>query len=304
MTEIEKINYQIESSCGELLDVNRFSSGNPGSTPKALVQILHGMEEHKERYDDFAAFLVKNGYDVLIHDHLGHGKSVSPAHPLGDMVSFDVIMKDIDLVRKSAAFDGRYICFGHSMGSFLARIYASIQKTDQLIACGTGQNSRLAPLVLKFLLLFQPRRTPLYRIQKLVTGPMSKTFQTPADWISYDRENQNRYLGDPLCGKPFTAEGYRVLADIIIRLNRTSVCRECTADRILLISGQDDPVGSFGIGVKIVEKKYLFFGKQVETVLYEGMTHEILNETERSRVYADVLHFLDSSVVERGGEGE
>lgn len=104
-------NYTVKSSSGENLAVNYYEA----ISPKGLIQILHGMQEHKERYCHFAEFLAANGYSVLIHDHLGHGKSISEVHPLGDMVSFEAVLNDIELVRQSAKFSGQYICFGHSM---------------------------------------------------------------------------------------------------------------------------------------------------------------------------------------------
>lgn len=316
---VKTSNYQVKSSSGELLDVQLYEA----EEPRGLVHILHGMEEHKERYEEFALFLVRSGFSVLTHDHLGHGKSISPAHPIGDMIGFDYVLRDIDLVRRSAtaeegsaegksAEEGHagksaergsarlascpYICFGHSMGSFLARIYASKYKVDLLIACGTGQNSGIMAALLKFVVFFQKPGVPLYHIQKMVTGPMGKAFDTPADWLSYNKENQERYLSDPLCGRPFTKAGYRTLADIVRHLNRTGVFRDCTADHILLISGEDDPVGNFGKGVRAAEARYRRFGKDVRAILYPNMTHEILNETDKHSVYSDVLDFLTASL--------
>ena len=43
---------------------------------KAVVQLVHGMVEHIERYDEFATRLTMKGYLVIGYDHLGHGASV------------------------------------------------------------------------------------------------------------------------------------------------------------------------------------------------------------------------------------
>ena len=281
-------NYKVMSSAGVMLDVNYYEAEGA----KGLVQILHGMQEHKQRYDGFARFLAENGYSVLVHDHLGHGKSVSEDHPLGDMVSFDNVVKDIDLVRRSVDFSGEYICFGHSMGSFLARIYSALYPVDRLIASGTGQTPTLLAGLLKILLKFDKSGVPLPHIQKLVLGPMGKKFKDPADWLSYNRENQRLYAADPLCGQPFTREGYETLMDILIVLNRPSTYRDCRAKSILLISGEDDPVGDFGKGVKAAEDSYRRSRKKVRSIIYKGMTHEILNETEADKVRADIMAFL------------
>lgn len=281
-------NYTVKSSTGETLDVNYYESSNS----KSLIQILHGMQEYKERYNDFAEFLVANGYNVLIHDHLGHGKSISAAHPLGDMVAFDAVVKDIDLVRKSVDFSGEYICFGHSMGSFLARIYSSKYSVDRLIVSGTGQTPSILATFMQSFLRFQKPGVPLPKIQKILMGPMGKRFDNPADWLSLDKENQQAYADDPLCGQPFTREGYRVLLDIVKNLNKKETYRDCSAKSILMISGEKDPVGNFTKGVKKAEAKYKSFGKQVKTIFYKNMSHEILNETEHQTVYQDILDFL------------
>lgn len=283
-------NYTVKSSSGENLAVNYYEA----ISPKGLIQILHGMQEHKERYCHFAEFLAANGYSVLIHDHLGHGKSISEVHPLGDMVSFEAVLNDIELVRQSANFSGQYICFGHSMGSFLARIYAAMHPTDTLIACGTGQTPSIIATSLKGLLHFQKSGIPLPAMQKILTGSLSKRFSNPMDWLSLNKENQEAYVNDALCGKPFTKEGYSTLLDIVIKLNNKATYRDCTAQSILLISGEKDPVGNFTKGVKAAEARYKRHGKKVKTIFYKNMSHEILNEADKQIVYRDVLNFLQN----------
>lgn len=286
---MNKTNYQVKSTASQMLDVYYYEAENP----RALVQILHGMQEHKERYDEFAKFLVEQGYSILIHDHLGHGRSISDRHPLGDMVSFSHVLRDIDVVRHSVDFKGKYILFGHSMGSFLARIYASQHKVDKLIACGTGQNSDLPAKAAKLLLKLKKTGLPLPEIQDMIMKRMEKHFEHPFDWLSYNKENQRAYIADPLCGEPFTREGFTTLLDIAIELNKTETYKHCSAKSILLISGEDDPVGDFGKGINYAEEKYRRYGKEVRTILYPNMSHEILNENEKYKVYEDVLVFLN-----------
>ncbi len=288
---MKKTDYRVKSSSGQQLAVTHYKSGK---SALGLVQLLHGMQEHRGRYAEFAGFLAENGFDVLAHDHLGHGESIGKAHPLGDMVSFENVLTDIDIVRRSANFDGRYICFGHSMGSFLARIYAVHSRMDALIACGTGQTPSIQSIAMKIILAFCKRGVPLRGIQMMVLGNLVKEFEKPMDWLSYNNENQAAYVSDPLCGNPFTREGYKALFDILLALNKKEIYRDCAAEKILLISGEKDPVGEFGKSVKKAEKLYREHGKNVRTILYKGMTHEILNETEKLSVYEDILNFLTS----------
>ncbi|MDO5018581.1 MAG: alpha/beta fold hydrolase [Lagierella massiliensis] len=282
-------NYKVESSCGIDLDVNYYEERGD----KGLIQILHGMQEHKERYDEFAKYLVERGYRVVIHDHLGHGKSISSKHPLGDMVSLYNLIEDIHIVRNKFSFDDNYICLGHSMGSFLARIYASKYPVKTLILSGTGSPSSVQSRLLKILLKFQNRKIPLENIQRLVVGPYEKHFKNPMDWLSLNRENQFSYAKDPLCGKPFTREGYEVLGDIVINLNKTDTFKKCTSDKIFLISGESDPVGDFGKGVNKVYKSYKNIDRELSLKIYQNMSHEILNEINNIEVYKDILKFLE-----------
>lgn len=283
-------NYKIKSSSGESLDVNYYEQKNS----KSLVQILHGMQEHKERYKDFAEFLFENGFSVIVHDHLGHGKSVSAKHPLGDMVSFDNIIEDVHLVRQSVDFAGEYISFGHSMGSFIARIYTALYPADKLIASGTGQTPSFLASIVQALLQFYKSGVPLPSIQKILMDRMNRGFKNPDDWLSFNKENQRQYRADKLCGKPFTKEGYTTLLEIVKVLNKTETYKNCSAKKILLVAGEKDPVGNFGKGVQTAEKKYKNFAKDVQTIFYKNMSHEILNEDDKFSVYDDILKFLEN----------
>ena len=70
---------------------------------------------------------------------------------------------------------------------------------------------------------------------------------------------------------------------------------------ILLISGDMDPVGGMGKGVRKVDRFLESSGhSHVTFKLYPGARHEILNETNRQEVYDDVLLFLEA--VAAGGE--
>lgn len=288
--KMEKINYKVKSSSGVMLDVKYYKA----EISKGILQICHGMQEHKERYDNFAKFLVDNGYDVLIHDHLGHGKSINEEHPLGDLVSAKNLIEDIDMVRQSVDVKGSYFILGHSMGSFLARIYSSRQKVDRLIACGTGQPSTIQAKLLEGILLTQKRDIPLDSIQRLVMNPLEKEFDNPMDWISINKKNQIEYENDPLCGKSFTRSGYKSLMDIVLTLNNDDTFKNCSANKILLISGERDPLGNFTKDILKIEKRYKEEGKDVKTIFYENMSHEILNEVENQKVYNDILDFLKS----------
>ena len=70
--------------------------------PRGLIQLVHGMSEHVERYVDFAAYLCSQGFAVCANDHVGHGKSVSCEEDLGHMPlrgGADILVADVHELR-------------------------------------------------------------------------------------------------------------------------------------------------------------------------------------------------------------
>ncbi len=66
---------------------------------------------------------------------------------------------------------------------------------------------------------------------------------------------------------------------------------------VFIVSGEDDPVGDLGEGVKKVYQKFLQAGmKDVSCKLYKNDRHEILNVTDREQVYADLLGWMQKRI--------
>ena len=129
----------------------------PEGEPKAIFQIVHGIAEFVERYDDFANFLTKQGYVVVAEDHMGHGQSINGEGIQGYFHGgwFAAVEDTYQLLTmtKREYPNLPYILFGHSMGSFMARTilyrYPDSGITAAII-CGTGWQPRLAmPAVIK-----------------------------------------------------------------------------------------------------------------------------------------------------------
>lgn len=100
-----------------------------GVNVKAVVQLVHGMCDHKERYYPFIEFLNNHGYVCVIHDHRGHGASVLTSHDLGYFyrAGYKGMIEDVhmvgDVLRKQYP-DVPFILLGHSMGSMVVRSFA------------------------------------------------------------------------------------------------------------------------------------------------------------------------------------
>ena len=272
---------------------------------KGVFQIAHGVSEYIDRYDDFARFLASNGYVVCGNDHLGHGLSAESEADLGFFADEDGDLRMVDdmhiltLIMKKRNPDLPYYLFGHSMGSFCARCYAAAfgRELCGLILCGTGElpaSSVVLEGPIRFLCKrFGPRAEVSNALFDKVSTIGIKNKKTDKDWLSQNEENVMNYLADPLCGGALKLGGIR---DLISLANSA-----CSTDwpylvpqdlPILLISGAKDPVGFNGRGVIAVCDNLETAGNLPEVILYPGDRHEILNEEDHEKVYADVLKWL------------
>ncbi len=281
-------------------------------TPIGIVQLTHGMAEHIARYDDFARFLASNGFVVCGHDHLGHGKSIKERSQIGFMGECNGDKRLVDdmhiltKIMKKRNPDIPYFLFGHSMGSFCARVYAGHfgYELDGLIICGTGSVPSIINAAVDGIDALVNKYGPTRRIDGM-GDIMNKGFSmisddksNPLAWISENADNRLAYSNDELCGFTYTLAGYRDIYNLM-----REACDEFWAYRlpeelkIMVISGAKDPVGMNGKGVLAVADQLAGAGFEPTTILYPGMRHEILNETEKEVVYNDVLKFLQSTYI-------
>lgn len=73
--------FYFKSSTGKDLYAKKWYDENL-TQYKAVIQLVHGMEEYISRYDEFANYLAEKGFMVVGHDHIGHGKSVKDDNEL------------------------------------------------------------------------------------------------------------------------------------------------------------------------------------------------------------------------------
>lgn len=281
------------------------------ATPRGIVQIAHGMAEHIERYDDFARFLAGKGFIVGGYDHLAHGNSISddvswggldPREGANHLIEDVHRMRSLMLARTPAGLP--YFVFGHSMGSYVMRDYIARhgEGLAGAVLCGTGYvapgTSAAGNMLARAIAALRGKDYKSKLLDHLVVDSFNKAVenaQTTADWISTNKDNVAAYLADEKSGFSFGAGGYATL---------TALTREACAPAtfrsiphglpLLFIAGAEDPVGSMGEGVRKVAQMAREAGvRDVEVKIYDGMRHEILNETEHMRVYDDVVTWLD-----------
>lgn len=278
-------------------------------TPVGVFQIAHGVSEHIGRYDEFARYLASNGFIVCGNDHLGHGKSVNTVSELGyidpnDGWKFMIAdMHALYHIMHKRHPELPYFMFGHSMGSFCARIYSAAYGDDLAgaIYCGTGQLPQGLFLLkdpLNFILDKLPPDSANDTMSVLFgkfSGKLMYGEDDPRAWISKNKENRECYNSDPLSGFPLKPGGMKNLIALALKSSEPDWASKLPEHfPVMLISGAKDPVGFSGRGVLNVADELVKVDIDPTVILYPGDRHEILNEDDRETVYADVLKWLRS----------
>lgn len=285
----------------------------PCAQPLGVVQLCHGMCEHIGRYDEFARYLNSNGFAVVGNNHLGHGASLMDGQfgYFGAPGSYNNLVEDLELLRRRAVqlYPGLpYVLFGHSMGSFIARLYAARygQHLSGAVFCGTSGSNPLAAIGLALARTVCALRGPRYvshMLERIAGTDNLKRIpnaRTSSDWLSRDESRVDAFIADPLCGFTFTCSAYCELARMLDNVSDDAWYHALPADLpILLISGEADPVGKWGQGVRQVYDRLRAAGvNDVELRLYPDARHELLNELNRDEVFGDVLAFINSHIQE------
>ncbi len=281
----------------------------PEGDAKAVVQIVHGMQEHRKRYDDFANYLKDHGYVVVTFDLPGHGESVKEGNPLGYfgedggwdhlIDSAYQLMKDV----KKEYSDLNYYILGHSMGSMVSRCFIQTYdgEIDGLILSGAPTYNKAAKsgvTVAKSVRAIKGKKGLSKMLDNLATGGFNKGIKdarTELDWLSYNPDNVDAYIADELCGVPFTVQGYIDELEGMIRMADVRKYQVANKDLpIYFFGGEDDPCigGHKGLSHSVQTLKDAGYN-DIETRLYPGMRHETLNEKEHQKVYCDVLEWLN-----------
>lgn len=281
----------------------------PEGTPRAIIQLVHGMAEHIARYDATAKRLNEAGFAVVGHTHLGHGDRAQLLGWFAARDGWDALVSDVHALRTrtQAAYPGvPYFLLGHSMGSFVVRTYCQREQTglSGVILSGTGH---FEPIILNAGLLLANLQCLLggeKKPSKLLEGMSFAGYndafapaRTAYDWLSKDSAIVDRYVADPYCGFPFTAGGYRDLFRGLKHLYPKNLHTMAMDVPIRLFSGADDPVGARGAGVRATEQELQAAGVKTVTVqLYPAGRHEMLNELECATVWDDLIAWIDANL--------
>ncbi len=278
---------------------------------RGVVQIIHGMLEHIDRYDSFAAQFAAQGYAVYGHSHLGHGHSVNERYPRGyfgkQNKTGSVFREDAyqvtDLIKEKHP-GVPIVLFGYSMGSFVCRTCIGERGNDYAAAiiCATGgENAALKAGILgaKALSLVQGK-APGRQINRILFRQfLARTeHRTNIDWLSTNEQHVSSAQIDPLSQFIFSNQGFYDLFTLNEYAVSKTIYNGTPKDLpILLISGADDPVGEYGALVQGTYDRYLQTGHtDVHMKLYPGRRHEIHLDPGGADVINDFLAFLNERI--------
>ena len=283
-----------------------------GEYPRAVLQIVHGMSEYVDRYEDFAKYLTQNGFAVIGNDHLGHGQSVKSDDDLGYFAEKDgdkIVIEDLHsvlLFAKDKWLGVPTFILGHSMGSFFVRQFLTKYsvEVDGAIIMGTGFiPDAAAKIGMSVSSLICKTKGEKYRskmLEDLTLGSNNKPFapnRTADDWLSRDEKVVDDYIADKLCGFRFTAKAYndffKIIHSLATNKNANGIAKTLP---ILITSGEVDPVGG-----KTACEKLLFKYESAKIVdtslkLYPNDRHEILNELDKQTVYSNIADWMISKL--------
>jgi alpha-beta hydrolase superfamily lysophospholipase len=278
--------------------VEVFSRWWPIDEPKGVVLIAHGASEHSGRYDRFARALNAAGYGAVAIDHRGHGRTgAATGRGLMGPSGGHAVIDDLDELRGAIDGEAPLFLFGHSMGSMIGLAYLTEHSTGLAggVLCGFAADvsdaGAFVPALQEVADAGQ-RDEPAVGLLAAYNAPFEPA-RTPYDWLSRDPAEVDLYVDDPLSGddNPLT---YGYVLDLFAVLAPAIGCLGAITCPVLVIAGDQDPAAAMGAHPTRLAEALRAEGVDVDLTLYPGARHELLNETNRDEVTADIVAWLDA----------
>ncbi|WP_409323753.1 alpha/beta hydrolase [Staphylococcus caprae] len=282
-----------------------------------IVHLFHGMAEHMDRYDELVYALNLQGYDVLRHNHRGHGKDIDEVER-GHFDNMSQIVDDAYEIVETlygSQLSIPYIVLGHSMGSIIARLFVVRypEFANGLILTGTGMFPKWkgipATFALKLITVILGKRRRVKWVNNLVNKSFNKRIENPeteSDWISTKRDEVDKFVQDEYCGFRVSNQLiYQTVKYMMLTTERKSLEKLNKHLPILLISGKEDPFGDYGKGIRQLGKLYKKSGINHVTVqLYKNKRHEILFEDDYQMTWQHMFEWIEKQILKKNKESE
>ncbi|MCL6414630.1 lysophospholipase [Aestuariirhabdus sp. Z084] len=283
-------------------------SWDPPSNPKGVIQITHGMAEHSQRYAALAAELQGAGFVVITHDHRGHGLAAQPQGHFCDSDGWERVCDDLRQVHQWAQRqfpDLPLILLGHSMGSYISLGYL-MRNPLPLAGCvlsGSNYGSpalyRLARMIARIERWRLGPSAPSKVMDRLGFGAFNRAFKpnrTEFDWLSRDPDQVDRYIADPLCGFPCSAQLWIDMLGGLLEITDPAQLANVPNIPLHVIGGSRDPVSAPNGLPDLFKALNSDQRDRVSLKLYEEARHELLNESNRDEVINELLQWIGTTL--------
>ncbi|MDH0646473.1 lysophospholipase [Pseudomonas sp. GD03858] len=283
----------------------------PATPVKAVVLLAHGMAEHAGRYQRLGHALNEAGYALFAPDLRGHGRTAE----LGCLGLFarkngwNAVVNDLGLLAQHIGqqFPGTPLfLFGHSMGSYIAQAYLLHHSASLQGAVLSGSNFqsptlyRAARLIARFETWRQGPLGKSALIDWLSFGSFNKAFRpnrTAFDWLSRDDAEVDKYVADPLCGFRCSNQLWLDLLHGLAQISQARHLAQIDPNLPILVTGGEcDPVSAGKRLTDLANALRATGNRHVQLHVYPGARHEVLNETHRDEVSADIIAWLEQAL--------
>lgn len=277
--------------------------------PKGVVQILHGMTSHMQRYRELGEILNGYGYIAFGDDHRPHGETAGP-DKLGKATKtnfFENVNDEIEITKMlKERFRGLPVhLFAHSYGSFLAQAYLTKDTSllSSVILSGSsymgGKKLGFGKLLTSLQRLKYKMDEPNLMMFNMTFAANNKHFEGEGvlnSWLNRDSKQVELYNNDPYCNFYMSHGFYYSMMRGLYNAYRKTALDSISKDLpIFIISGSQDPLGGMGKKIAKLYKVYKDLGLNVGFRLYEGARHELTSDPQKDEIIKDMVAFFDEN---------
>lgn len=279
----------------------------PEDSPRAVIQLAHGMCGCKERYMPMMEYMSRRGIACIAGDHRGHGASVKSREDLGYMYDggYHAMVSDMMMITSWAhdRFPGvPLFLLGHSMGSMAARAYAKYDDSSisGLILCGSpswNPMSYVGRALAGFMCMIGLSHYRMSASQRMASDRYNRKFASEGyqAWTCSDPVQRKSFQENPLCNFSMTANGsYNLMGLMVEVYGGGDWAMKNPGMPVVFISGEDDPMM---LSEKRFHKSVINMCRHgytnVTSAIYPSMRHEVLNEIGKEEVWEDILDFMN-----------